>query len=170
MSMNQLSQQGLIQDFYERHRAWLQSWLSRKTGSSADGADLTHDTFIRVLSQENAQQIVEPRAYLTHIAHGLMVNLLRRREIEHAYLSAMVSLGYGQEMATPSPEDYLLTLEKLLVVDQMLDGLPVKVRQAFLMHKLNGMTYPEIAAEMGMSVISIKKYIARALLQCAQVK
>jgi len=39
-----------------------------------------------------------------------------------------------------------------------------------LMHKLDGLTYPEIAEEMGMSVISIKKYIARALIHCAAEK
>ena len=55
-------------------------------------------------------------------------------------------------------------MEKLAMIDRMLDGLPVKVKQAFLMHKLQEMTYPEIAAEMGMSTVSIKKYIARAML------
>ncbi|MCB5184763.1 sigma-70 family RNA polymerase sigma factor [Methylobacillus gramineus] len=170
MSSSQLLQQGLIQEFYQRHRPWLHAWLSKKTGSSVDAADLTHDTFIRLLVQGNAQEIVEPRAYLTRIAHGIMVNFLRRRDIEQAYLNAMVSLGSGLEVAVPSPEEYLLNLEKLVAIDRMLDGLPIKVRKAFLMHKLNGMTYPEIAADLGMSVISIKKYIARALLHCAQLK
>lgn len=170
MTFQQLSSQGLIQEFYERHRPWLHSWLSKKTGSTFDAADLTHDTFIRVLLQDNAQEIVEPRAYLTRIAHGIMVNFLRRREIEHAYLNAMLNLGHGQEMAVPSPEEYMLHLEKLVTIDRMLDGLPIKARKAFLLHKLNGMTYPEIAEELGMSVISIKKYIARALLHCAQAR
>lgn len=170
MTVQQISSRGLIEKFYECHRPWLQSWLSKKTGSNFDAADLTHDTFIRVLLQDNAHDIVEPRAYLTRIAHGIMVNFLRRRDIEHAYLNAMLSLGQGQEAAMPSPEEYLLNLEKLVAIDRMLDGLPIKVRKAFLLHKLNGMTYPEIAAEFGMSVISIKKYIARALLHCAQAK
>ncbi len=170
MTSSELLQQNLVEEFYHRHRPWLQAWLSKKTGSSFDAADLTHDTFIRVLSQDNAAAIIEPRAYLTRIAHGIMVNFLRRRDIEHAYLNAMLSLGQGQEIAVPSPEEYLLQLEKLVAIDRMLDGLPVKVRKAFLLHKLNGMTYPEIAVEFGMSVISIKKYIARALLHCAQAR
>lgn len=168
MITQQITSQQLVQEFYEHHRPWLHAWLSRKIGSSFDAADLTHDTFLRVLLQDNARGIVEPRAYLTRIAHGIMVNFLRRRDIERAYLNAMIDLGYGQEALMPSPEEYLLNLEKLVAIDSMLEGLPVKVRKAFLLHKLNGMTYPEIAAEFGMSVISIKKYIARALLHCAQ--
>ena len=65
---------------YESHNLWLTSWLSKKLGCRTDATDLAHDTFLRVLSRQNLQDIVEPRAYLTTIAHGLMVNHLRRRD------------------------------------------------------------------------------------------
>lgn len=169
MASAELLKSGLVKQFYDEHKPWLQSWLAKKTGSSFDAADLTHDTFIKLLMKGDGLHIIEPRAYLTRIAHGLMVNFLQRRDIERAYLEAMVSLGYGQELRSPSPEEYLMTLEKLITIDRLLSGLPIKVRQAFLMHKLQGLSYSEIAADMQMSVISIKKYIARAVLHCAQM-
>ncbi|CAG0996655.1 putative RNA polymerase sigma factor FecI [Methylophilaceae bacterium] len=167
MQSSQTIQNLLVQDFYKSHKSWLHSWLSKKVGSSFDAADLTHDTFMRVLLKDDTEQIVEPRAYLTRIAHGLMVNFLRRRDLENAYIAALESLGESREKMFPCPESYLLNLEKLVAIDRMLDGLPVKVRTAFLMHKINGSSCAEIAEELGMSVISIKKYIARALIHCA---
>jgi RNA polymerase sigma-70 factor (ECF subfamily) len=166
MQLN-IIQNAVAHDFYIKHNSWLYKWLCKKLGSSFDAADITQDTFLRLLAKNDTEKIKEPRAYLTTIAHGLMVNFLRRRDMEAAYIAALTSLGESQEKLFPCPESYLLNLEKLISIDTMLDGLPVKVRTAFLMHKLDGLTYPEIAEEMGMSVISIKKYIAKALIHCA---
>ncbi|HEY0268062.1 MAG TPA: sigma factor, partial [Methyloradius sp.] len=123
MQMNMM-QNSLIQDFYLEHKSWLYQWLCKKLGSSFDAADLTHDTFIRLLSKNHNEHIIEPRAYLTRIAHGLMVNFLRRRDIESAYITALVNLGESQEKLYGCPESYLLNLEKLIAIDLMLDGLP----------------------------------------------
>jgi DNA-directed RNA polymerase specialized sigma24 family protein len=48
----------------------------------------------------------------------------------------------------------------------MLHTLPTHVRQAFLMRKLDGMSYKEIATVMNVSVSSIEKYVAKALTAC----
>lgn len=161
-------QDSLAQDFYIQHNSWLYQWICKKVGSSFDAADLTQDTFTRLLSKNDAEQILEPRAYLTRIAHGLMVNFLRRRDLENAYLAALAALGgsqAGHENLTP--ETYLLTLEKIVALDRLLNGLPARARAAFLLHRIEGMAYAEIAQELGVTVSSVKKYIARALLHCA---
>ncbi|KAJ9626678.1 hypothetical protein H2201_009395, partial [Coniosporium apollinis] len=70
--------------------SWLRDWLRRKTGCPFDAADLTHDTYLKVLVRDDdTRTLREPRAYLTTIAHGLMVNLFRRRDIERAYLDSL---------------------------------------------------------------------------------
>lgn len=167
MKPGHILQRQRVQSYYEDHRPWLLSWLSKKTGSSVDAADLTQDTFVRVLQKDDTAQVAEPRAYLTRIAHGIMVNFFRRRDIEHAYLQSLAALVASRQMVAPSEETRALQLEQLVAIDRMLHGLPPRVRAAFLMHRLEGMRYADIAADMGLSVISIKKYIARAVLHCA---
>jgi len=79
-----------IEGLYIQHQSWLRDWLRRKTGCPFDAADLTHDTYLKVLVREDdTRALREPRAYLTTIAHGLMVNLFRRRDIERAYLDSL---------------------------------------------------------------------------------
>lgn len=148
---------------YSDHHNWLQGWLRRKLGCAHQAADLAQDTFLRILAAREATAIREPRAYLATIAHGLVVNHWRRLEIERAYLDALVVLP---ESMTSSPEDRSVILETLHEIDAMLARLAPKVRNAFLMAQLEGLTYAEIAARLGVSDRMVKKYMAQAMLHC----
>ncbi|MBO9328938.1 sigma-70 family RNA polymerase sigma factor [Achromobacter xylosoxidans] len=153
-----------VEGLYIQHQSWLRDWLRRKTGCPFDAADLTHDTYLKVLVRgDDTRSLREPRAYLTTIAHGLMVNLFRRRDIERAYLDSLASLG---EAAAPSPERRALALEALIEIDRLLDGLPPKVRKAFLLAQLEGLRHAEIAGRMQVSVSSVRQYLARAMQHC----
>ena len=163
MPAHKLSPPEAVESLYSEHHGWLKGWLRKKLGCAFDAADLTHDTFIRVLSREETPALREPRAYLTTIAHGLMVNLLRRRELERAYLDALAALP---EASAPSPEVRALALEALMEIDAMLDGLPPKVRRAFLLCQLDGLSHGEIAAQLAVSVSSVRQYLARAMQHC----
>ncbi len=157
------SPQQAIHTLYSDHHGWLHDWLRRRLGCHADAADLAHDTFVRILLKPERVVLRQPRAYLTTIAHGLVVNLWRRREIERAWRE---SLALQPPALAPSPEQREILLEALLGIDAMLRCLPAKVRTAFLMSQLEGRTYGDIAAHLGVSERMVKKYMAQAMLQC----
>lgn len=157
-----------MEQLYREHHSWLQGWLRRRLSCSALAADLAHDTFIRLLGREQDElaTVREPRAWLSTIAHGLVVSHWRRRDLENAWLA---SLALQPENVMPSVEERHLVLEALLQVDQMLNGLPSKVRQAFLLAQLDGLTYRQIAQRLAVSERSVKNYMARAMLACLQL-
>jgi len=156
--------QQMLHRFYADHHGWLNGWLRRQLGCSQRAADLAQDTFVRVLSKDDDMATIrEPRAYLHTIAKGLLINHWRRRQIEQAYLDA---LALQPEPVVPSPESQALIVETLLRIDAMLAQLPTRVRSAFLMSQLHGMTYAAIAAELGVSERMVKKYMAQAMLHC----
>lgn len=64
------------------------------------------------------------------------------------------------------PEERESQLETLQLIDSMLDGLNGKTREAFLLSQLDGLTYSEIALKLGISVSSVKKYMAKAIEHC----
>ena len=47
-----------------------------------------------------------------------------------------------------------------------IDELPLKCRQAFLLHRNSGLSYSDIALELDVSVSSVEKYILQALKHC----
>ena len=82
----------------------------------------------------------------------------------------MRALAARPEALAISPEEQQIILDTLLAIDAMLNTLPLKVRRAFLLSRLDGLSYREIAAELGVSERMVKKYMARAMLHCLLLK
>lgn len=153
-----------VDSLYRQHHGWLEGWLRGKLGPSQQhAADLAQDTFVRVLQKQLLPPLQAPRPFLVTIARGLMVDLFRRQDLERTYLEALASQPEAQ---APSPEQQALVVETLLQVDAMLAGLGSRPRQAFLLAQLDGMSYPDIASTLGVSVSSVKKYMVKALTHC----
>ncbi|MDC8756948.1 sigma-70 family RNA polymerase sigma factor [Janthinobacterium fluminis] len=152
-----------IQVLYSEHHGWLRGWLHKKMGNAFDAADLAQSTFLRLLTAQGLERVQEPRAYLTAIARNLLINHVRRRAIEQAYLDALALLP---EPVAPPPEVRLMFLETLLEVDRRLDGLPGLAKQAFFLAQLEGMGQVEIAAELGISLSTVKRHLAKAAMRC----
>lgn len=153
-----------FQAIYREHHGWLRQWLSRRLGNDTLALDLAQDAFLRLLNARcPIEAIHTPRAYLTTVAHGLVVNHWRRSAVERAYLDAIAARG---EALAPSPEDAQLALESLHEIVAMLDRLPAQVRRAFLLSQLDGWTYPRIAEHLGISVNMVQKAMGRALRAC----
>jgi RNA polymerase sigma factor (sigma-70 family) len=151
---------------YADHHGWLVGWLRRKLNGADHAADLAQDTFLRVLCQHRQPgqpALREPRAYLTTVARHVLINHVRRQSLEQAYLDVLALMPPAM---APSPESRLATLETLHEIDRMLDGLPDKVREAFLLSQLEGLAYADIGARLGVTVRTVKRYMAAAFEQC----
>ncbi|CRM03051.1 MULTISPECIES: sigma-70 family RNA polymerase sigma factor [Pseudomonas] len=156
-----------VSSLYRDHHSWLESWLRRRLGNAWDAADLSQDTFLRVLaSAQPIEQMQEPRAYLVTVGKRLLVNFHQRRSLEQAYLNALASLP---QACVPSPEQRWLLLETLHALDDLLEGLPVQVRRAFLWSQLEGLGYREIAARLNVCERTVKRYMAQAYEHCLLV-
>ena len=153
-----------IRALYIDHHAWLLGWLRRRLHHGDSAADLAQDTFVHILGKpERLQELRQPRAWLSTVAHGLLVDRVRRQRVERAYLQAIAHLP---EAGVPSPESQLILLETLVRIDALLDGLRPKVRMAFLMSRLEGLSYKEIAERLAISLSSVEKYMATAIRHC----
>ena len=152
---------------YRDHNGWLQNWLKRRLGNAWDAADLSQDTFLRVLaSAQPLAEVHEPRAYLLTVGKRLLSNFYTRRSLEQAYLDALAQLP---EESVPSPEQRWLLLETLQALDELLNGLPPVVRRAFLWSQLEGLGYRQIAERLKVSERTVKRYMAQAYEHCLLV-
>ena len=162
-----------VHTLYSNHHGWLCGWLRKRLGDAHHAVDLTHDIFLRVLSAHEPAQgrsqdrqldaLREPRAYLTTVAGRVLRNHYRRRSLEHAWLVALAQLPNPH---VPSPEDFLIILETLPEIDVMLNSLPSKARTAFLLSQLEGLTNAQIAGQLGVTVLTVKRYMAQAFEEC----
>lgn len=149
-----------VDGLYRDHRPWLFGWLRRKLGCAHRAEDLAQDVFVRVIQGRKTVRAGEARALLTTIAKGLVIDHQRHAALEHAYLADL------PEAHAPSPETQAEQMQALMQLDRLLDSLPPKARSAFLLSQLDGLTYPEIAQRLGVSLSSVQQYMVRAMSAC----
>ncbi|KAF1067113.1 MAG: putative RNA polymerase sigma factor FecI [Pseudomonas citronellolis] len=154
-----------VERLYLAHHGWLKAWLRKRLGGGhADAEDLAHDTFVRVIRARGAvAELRQPLAYLAAIANGLVISRWRRQAVERAYLEALAA---RPELLAPSEEERLLLIEALIEVDELLHGLAPRVREIFLLSQLDGLTYPQIASQLGLSVNQVQKSMSKAFATC----
>lgn len=148
---------------YGTHRGWLQGWLRHSVGCSQQAADLAQDTFVRLLIRGKPISSQAPRALLTRIARGLVIDHWRRDALERAYLESLAQLP---EVTHPSPEVRHEALQCLERIAQLLEGLKPVVREAFLLYQLGGLTHAQVAQQLGLSSRTVERHVASALLHC----
>ncbi|MFL1494021.1 sigma-70 family RNA polymerase sigma factor [Pseudomonas antarctica] len=158
------ARQQTLTAMYSEHRGWLHGWLRKKLGCSHYAADLAHEAFIRVLMLAEPHTIKEPRAFLATTAGRLLIDGARRRRIEKAYMHALVI--QCEDAGMPDPAAVHVALQALERIAEMLAGLPAKTREAFLLSRLDGLTYSEIATCLDVSPSTVKNYISTALVHC----
>ena len=153
----------LAASLFTGHQGWLLQRLLLRLRNRAEAEDVTSETFVRVLHAGRLAAIREPRAYLTTVAKSILLQQWRRRDIEQAYLDTLALLP---DAVQPSPEERAVLLEALERLSRALDTLSVKARSAFLMSQLDGLTYAQIATQLGVSASMVRQYMAQGLRCC----
>ncbi|MEP4145909.1 MAG: RNA polymerase sigma factor [Halioglobus sp.] len=157
-----------IADLVSEHKVPLEKYLSRKLDSPEDAAELAQEAYMRLHRLEQPENLDNARAFLFQVATNLAVDQLRRRQLHFKFLKSEKSQAVdGEPMdynaAGASPEQILGARQKLDVINQAVEELPFKVKQAFLLHRQSGLSYNAIAKQMDVSVSSVEKYILQAL-------
>jgi RNA polymerase sigma-70 factor (ECF subfamily) len=155
----------LVDTLYREHHGWLVAWLRKKLNCPYHAADLAHDTFTRVLTLPLVPDLREPRAYLLTIANRLIINHYHHRRVEDETLRGLALLledDANQDAA------HIVAVRQLLeqVLLMLIEELDERSRRAFLLSRVDGLTYAEIAREFKVSESRVKQYLVRALAHC----
>jgi RNA polymerase sigma-70 factor (ECF subfamily) len=152
-----------VAQLYREHNRALIGFLVARLRSLQDAKEVAQEAYVRLLQMGQPDSQVLARAYLFRVAGNLAIDRLRRRATRDRIteeLSAEEAGGFGL------PERQLLVNEELLLLSRCLQELPDKVRTAFLMYRLEGLSQNEIAARLKVTDRMVRKYITQALLHC----
>lgn len=141
-----------IQNLFRNHAKGIARSLSRKGMNEETAADITQDTFLRVITKPpgDTAQNHNPKAYLYQAARNLGINHQRREAlIDTVPLDSEEALSVADP--APSPERIVYSRQCLLQTHQALSELPERTRCAFEMHRLGERTTAEVAEELGIS-------------------
>ncbi len=143
---------------YESYSARIHRFCARRLDDPDDAADAVQDTFLRAwLALEDGVEVRHPIPWLLTIAERVCVSRFRARRARVSTIE--FSEGTGVDFSdAPSEVAGLATA---------LRALPVRQRQALLRREVQGYSYDEIGAELGVSRASVAALLHRARLAVA---
>lgn len=158
-----------IQTLYSNHQGWLHGWLHKRLGCGHRAADLTQDTFERILTRTDLNAVREPRPWLLTVAKRLLIDKSRRARLEQAYIEECMALAEQNPALAPSTEAICSAVQALEKIAQALDGLPPAARRAFVLRHIDGLTLVGIAQRLGVSHTMVSKYLVQGLVACHRI-
>jgi RNA polymerase sigma factor (sigma-70 family) len=151
---------------YRKEGPRLLRFFRRRTANAEDARDLVQESFSRLLGGGDGAGLARPEAYLTRIGQ----NLLRDRAKFAARRSEALHVPADDAILTGMDQFRLLETRDLLDrLNLAMLELPQETREVFMAHRVEGMTYIEIAERTGLSVKQVEKRIARAMLDLHDV-
>lgn len=142
--------------------------LRRRGWKRHDAEDVIQDAFLRMQTYCNdGNEVRNSEAFLVRTALNLSFNVRTRRPDEVLVAQPDDEVSPQLQFA-PAPEEVLEAEQCLDQVVALIDGMTPRTREIFLLHSLDGFTYPQIAGQLGISVSAVEKHMARAMLALTQ--
>lgn len=133
---------------------------------STDAAEETvQDVFLKIwLKRSGLSSIQKFDAYLFTVARNIILDRLKKKAYENA-LKKDLSANYKY---TEDTDTRIKQWQYYRLLDEAVARLPPRQRQIFHLAKKEGKDHKEIAEQLGVSRLTIKKQMARALKSIRQ--
>lgn len=139
--------------------------LARRGGPEPE--DLVHDTFARAIATKGWREIDNPSAFAMRILANLALDHFRRRKVVAIDAVAdLEELGFIDE--GPDPQATVLARDELRRLARIVADLPPQCRRVFTLRKVYGLSCPQIADELGISVSTVEKHLVKGLRTCSE--
>ena len=155
---------GLVVQLYRAEAPDLVRVVRRRLTDAQDALDLVHDAFVRLLAlgAERLHRLEQeqPAAYLNRAARNLALD--RTRSDARRSAAAHMPLE-DVALAAPDLESQLEARDALRRLEAVMLRLKPKTRAIFIAHRIEGLSYAEIAARSGLTVKGVEKQMSRAI-------
>lgn len=148
----------------EQHRPSLKAFLRKRLRNEEDVEDAVQETLMRLFDYQARHTVESPAALLFHVAERVAVDFSRRARSRRADAHCPLdSIELVSEAS--SPEQVASAGQDLVQLVDALEGLSAKCQDVFLLSRMEGLSYPQIAVRCGISVKMVEKYMSRALAE-----
>lgn len=159
----------LVEQLYAEYGSAMRRFIRvRSRLSEGDCEDVMQEVYERLLKLEDLQQKLAGRMdtvrnYLFQIASHILIDRARRAKVrcKDDHVSDQDTAIFSSIF---SPERALQNRKRLRQIEMALSEIKTSHRQAFMLNRIDGMSYREISDALGVSVSTVEKYISAALV------
>jgi RNA polymerase sigma factor (sigma-70 family) len=144
------------------HEADVRAWLRRSSFRAIDPDDLIQEAYARIAASGRAEHIANGRAYFFAAVRNLALEHVRRsRVVRIETMAEIETLSIAVD--EPSPEQAAESRIALSRVWRLIEELPERCRQVFILRKVHALSQREIAARLAISENTVEKHAAKGL-------
>lgn len=147
-----------FKNIFDTHFSGVRNYIYYRSGDQDLATDVAQETFMKLWEKKPELVNGNIKALLFKISGDLFISHLRRRNVAMKY-----SAKIGDEEMSASPFELMQYKELLQNYEQALERLPEKQRTVFLMSRMDGLKYFEIADNLGVGVKAVEKRMKNAL-------
>ena len=145
------------------HEPALRAWLKRRNLGGLEIDDVIQETYTRLFQAENIAHIHDARNYAFQVAGSVVIDHLRRMKVVPiASVPGLDYLEVGSE--EPSPERQVIDRDELSRLAEMIARLPGKIRDVFILRRVQGLSQRDVAHQLGLAESTVEKHMARGFL------
>jgi len=162
MSQNHKSvcDQRVFNELFDIHSTPLRNYLYYQSGNLQQAEDLVQEAFIKLWNNCKKVLFEKARGFLFAVSKNAFYNQVAHQKVVLAYAKQPVKKTDGE-----TPEYRLEEKEFMQQLQQAIAELPEGQREVFLLNRMDGMTYKEIADFLGVSQKAVEKRMHKALVK-----
>ena len=157
----------ILERLFRSEAPGLVRFVRSRIGKEEEVYDLVQEAFVCLAAARPQVLLERPEAYLQRIARNLVFDRYRRNDPLRSPTHVVVE----EALSVASPPDQEWALEADDARSRyvaVLDTLSPRTREIFLLNRVDGLSYADIAARMNLTVKSIEYHMSRALAQLHQ--
>lgn len=129
-----------------------------------EAQDLVQETYSRLLGRRSGEPISNPRALLYEVARNLLIDRHRQRQVRQHESDS--TLAEHPAPASSEPEAVVAGRQRLQLLMAVIEDLPPRCREAFVLHRIDGLPQAVVAERMGISRNMVERHIMLAMAAC----
>ncbi len=157
------SRASVVERLFREHNEALIRFLRGRLGSHNEALEVAQEAYVRLLSLDQPGAVSYLRAFLFKTAANIAIDRGRRHQTFDKVAGRQL---FPELTETRTPERQLSAEQTLRHLGTLIERMPPKCRESFVMNQIQGLDTATIALRLGITDSMVRKYVVRALLYC----
>ncbi len=129
--------------------------------SSEEAENIVQEVFLNLwLNREKIENNSSVKYYIFSIAYNSSISIIREKIKKTKFIEYLRTLQDINQESVDLQIEYKELEERLTMI---IDSLPERQKEVYLLHRIEGLKYSEIAERLNISVNTIENHMSRAL-------
>lgn len=156
-------------ELYKRHWGELVRFVHRTYGSGPpEPEDVAQIAFGQYAALAEPDQVENPKAFLYQSARNYIVDQRRRTHVRNRFANGPDAERIVDSAHGIDAERVLQAKQRLKIVGRTIEDMPARQREFFILNRIEGLTFAEIARRASVSEAVVRKYVLRAAIECGR--